>query len=127
MARNRFLWELFNLGFISIFQHVLIFLFASPVIVACVTPFGGELTPVDYAAAGIALTALAVETVADNQQWAFQVRAIDHKPLHTLTRLQCSVHGVGVVSVTRRPRIICAAYPSLSPRLVDMGRLHPRL
>jgi steroid 5-alpha reductase family enzyme len=66
--------QLFNFSFISIFQHVLIFGFSSPVAVAAVTSRGAAdtLNNVDFLAIAVSVGALIGETVADQQQWAFQ-------------------------------------------------------
>jgi len=67
---NRFLFELFNLSFISIFQLGLIFLFTFPVYVA-----GHSETPWNITDTVLTLlfsTALILEFIADNQQWKFQ-------------------------------------------------------
>ncbi len=68
---NEFLWQAFNLGFISAYQNGLFVLFVAPLYqayIAVKVPFGGP----DYAAAGLFATFLVIETVADRQQWEFQ-------------------------------------------------------
>jgi steroid 5-alpha reductase family enzyme len=70
--RGRFRFGLFNLLFISSYQHLLIFLFSSPLLVAAansMTPLG----PLDFVASCLMLTFIAIETVADNQQFRFQM------------------------------------------------------
>lgn len=67
----RWRWTLFNAVFISGYQNLLILLFTLPTIVALQfreTP----LNALDAVAAGAMLLLLAMETVADNQQWRFQ-------------------------------------------------------
>lgn len=69
--QGRVRWTLFNLFFICGYQNMLILLFTLPSIVA----WQGMDTPLhglDYAAAGLMLAFLAIETVADQQQWNFQ-------------------------------------------------------
>lgn len=67
----RWKWTLFNLGFISGYQNVLILLMTLPTVVAlqfAATPLGW----LDYLAAALMLLMLVIETVADQQQWQFQ-------------------------------------------------------
>ena len=69
MSRRRF--ALFNLGFISIYQNLLLLVITLPAWIALQhtgTPFGAG----DLALAALLLACLAGETVADQQQWAFQ-------------------------------------------------------
>ena len=66
-------WTLFNLFFISGYQNALILIFTLPIVVALQfneRPFG----TLDLAAAGLMLFFIAVETVADWQQWNYQRR-----------------------------------------------------
>lgn len=65
-------WRLFNLGFISLYQHGLVWLLTTPAIV-CVRGDAPPLGPVDIMLALAVLAALAVETIADNQQNVFQL------------------------------------------------------
>lgn len=62
------LWQLFNVAFICLYQHFLLLLLALP---AHYAP-AGPLSPRDAGAALAFLSALLLETVADEQQWAFQ-------------------------------------------------------
>lgn len=59
---------LFNLGFICLYQTLLIYLFSSPVLAAGHSP----LALPDALSALAFCALLAIETVADNQQFAFQ-------------------------------------------------------
>jgi steroid 5-alpha reductase family enzyme len=68
---TRFGWALFNLGFISLYQNGLILLFTLPIVVA----WQGADTPLgafDFLIAVIMLGLIAVETIADQQQYDFQ-------------------------------------------------------
>lgn len=70
---KRLPWAAFNLFFISLYQNTLILLFTLPIVVA----WQGQATPLgwlDGLAAGLMLGFLAVETVADQQQWDFHRR-----------------------------------------------------
>jgi steroid 5-alpha reductase family enzyme len=69
--RTRWRWTLFNAVFISGYQNLLILLFTLPTIVALQfrdTP----LNALDAVVAAALLLLLAMETIADNQQWRFQ-------------------------------------------------------
>ena len=67
----RWKWTLFNLFFISGYQNVLILLFTLPVII--VMQFNTQpLGIIDYIAAALMLIFIAMETLADIQQWNFQ-------------------------------------------------------
>jgi steroid 5-alpha reductase family enzyme len=63
-------WELFNITFIAYYQHVLLHLLAIPSFFAAGTR--RPLMWLDAVAATLFLTALVLETLADEQQWAFQ-------------------------------------------------------
>ena len=69
--KPRWKWTLFNLGFISGYQNLLILLFTLPAVVAFEhreVPLG----PGDYLAAGLFAGFLVMETLADWQHWKFQ-------------------------------------------------------
>ncbi|MBK6929422.1 MAG: DUF1295 domain-containing protein [Saprospirales bacterium] len=71
LFRRRLSWAAFNLGFISLYQNALILLFTLPVVVA----WQGQSQPLnalDALAAALMLGFIALETVADQQQWNFQ-------------------------------------------------------
>ncbi len=66
-------WTLFNLGFISAYQNVLILLFTLPVIVALQHP-EAPLGTMDWIAGGLMLFFIVYETLADAQHMRFQNR-----------------------------------------------------
>ncbi len=70
--KKRWAWTLFDLGFISIYQNALVLMTTFPALVAMRSdaPFG----LVDGIAAGLMLGFILWETIADEQQWAFQTR-----------------------------------------------------
>lgn len=70
--KNRWAWAAFNLGFISIYQNALVLMTTFPVLVAMKSdkPFGC----MDIVVAVLMLGFIIWETVADEQQWAFQTR-----------------------------------------------------
>ena len=67
----RWKWTLFNFGFISGYQNVLIMLLTLPMIVA-LQHAGAALGLLDYLAAALMIVMLVTETVADQQQWRYQ-------------------------------------------------------
>ena len=64
-------WRLFNLGFISLYQNLLLLLLVTPAVVAWGAR-GAPLNGLDGLAAALLAGFLLVETIADNQQFAFQ-------------------------------------------------------
>lgn len=64
-------WTLFNFGFISAYQNILILLFTLPTIIA-LQHLDVALGPWDYLVAGIMFFWIVFETIADWQQWTFQ-------------------------------------------------------
>jgi steroid 5-alpha reductase family enzyme len=69
--RGRIRFGLFNLFFISFYQHFLILLFSSPLLIAARFP-SADLTLLDSIAATLMLLFIVTETIADNQQFSFQ-------------------------------------------------------
>jgi steroid 5-alpha reductase family enzyme len=66
-------FQVFNLVFIAVYQHVLLLLIALPALDVAARPAGDNvLTAGDVVLAAAFLAALAAETIADQQQWAFQ-------------------------------------------------------
>jgi steroid 5-alpha reductase family enzyme len=71
----RWKWTLFNLGFISGYQNILILFMTLPTIVSLQfseTPLGW----LDYLAVALMISMLVTETVADQQQWNYQCAKI---------------------------------------------------
>ena len=66
---NRFVWAVFDLLFISIYQNLLVLLTTLPALIS----MGSEKAfgAVDFAAAALMLFFIVFETVADEQQWRF--------------------------------------------------------
>ena len=69
---NKFIWGLFNLFFISAYQNVLIFSFTVPILATLSDQSNPHLNGVDYFLAVLMLLAVAIEFVADQQQYVFQ-------------------------------------------------------
>jgi steroid 5-alpha reductase family enzyme len=69
---NNFIWGLFNLFFISAYQNILIFSFTVPILATLSDQANPALNGVDYLLAALLLLAVAIEFVADQQQYVFQ-------------------------------------------------------
>jgi steroid 5-alpha reductase family enzyme len=69
--KGRFRFGLFNLFFISFYQHFLILLFSSPLLIAAKYQ-NQDITLLDKTAAALMMLLIAIETIADNQQFRFQ-------------------------------------------------------
>lgn len=82
---NPILWQLFNIGFVSIYQNLLLLSLALPAW-AVFLRSQSAWTAVDTAALSMFLMFLLLETVADEQQWRFQCRK------HALTLVQRAQH-----------------------------------
>jgi steroid 5-alpha reductase family enzyme len=67
----RWKWTLFNFGFISGYQNMLIMLMTLPMIVA-LQYADAPLGLLDYLAAALITLMLIIETIADQQQWRYQ-------------------------------------------------------
>ena len=69
--KNKWVWLIFNLFFICIYQNLLIFLFTLPVL-GCLTPDAAPLGWVDYFLAVVLFDLILIEYLADQQQYNFQ-------------------------------------------------------
>lgn len=69
---NKWIWMLFNLFFISGYQHVLIFLFTLPILFVAGSPGADQITSVDIVLGCLILIAVILEYIADQQQYNFQ-------------------------------------------------------
>jgi steroid 5-alpha reductase family enzyme len=69
---NKFIWGLFNLFFISAYQNVLIFSFTVPILATLSDQANPALNTIDYLLATLMILAVAVEFIADQQQYNFQ-------------------------------------------------------
>lgn len=68
----RWQFQVFNLLFITVYQNIIIFLITLPALTAYLNP--SALNAADVVIAVLFLLALAGETIADQQQWAFHRR-----------------------------------------------------
>jgi steroid 5-alpha reductase family enzyme len=71
LMKGRLRFGLFNLFFISFYQHFLILLFSTPLLLAAKNR-DSKLTILDVIAATLMLLFLVIETIADNQLYRFQ-------------------------------------------------------
>lgn len=78
VLKGRVRWTLFNLFFISSYQLTLIWLFTLPM-VAATTAGEVPLGWADYLLAAIILGLIAMETIADQQQWNYQTEKYRRK------------------------------------------------
>jgi steroid 5-alpha reductase family enzyme len=77
---NPLAWTLFNFGFVSIYQNLLLLLIVAPSFVAytmatsenCIITYARDLNILDVIATLTFLACVLIESVADNQQFAFQ-------------------------------------------------------
>ena len=69
--QGRLRFGLFNLFFISLYQHIIIFLFSSPLLIAA-KYHDSRLNLLDIIAVCLMLFFIVIESVADNQQFRFQ-------------------------------------------------------
>ena len=114
ILRNPIAWCLFNLGFISVYQNLLLLLIASPSLVAwsvvrtehCVgSVMTVPLNVIDGFATTLFLLCVLTESIADNQQWAFQTEK--RRRLSNGDDLDgdyaCGFCQSGLFSVVRKP------------------------
>ncbi|MFN8310045.1 MAG: DUF1295 domain-containing protein [Chitinophagales bacterium] len=69
--QSRWKWTLFNLGFISLYQNTLIWLFTLPAVLAFQAE-NQQITWADGLLAAIFIGLVVIETIADQQQWNYQ-------------------------------------------------------
>ena len=102
-------WILFNLVFISVFQNILLLLIVSPsLIAAAASPSSPsfDLFSYDGVAVFFFLLFLSIETIADNQQFAFQTekyRRIARKEPLTGDYHHGFLHQSGLYKFVRKP------------------------
>lgn len=72
ILKNPVVWQLFNVSFISFYQHALLMLIALPAGAAARSKEAFDLRGVDGAAVALWTIAFVIEVVADEQQWRFQ-------------------------------------------------------
>jgi steroid 5-alpha reductase family enzyme len=70
--QNAFVWMLFNLFFICLYQHALIYLFTLPVLTGLSEAAPEGLIWADYLLAILFVGFVVIEYISDQQQWVFQ-------------------------------------------------------
>ncbi len=104
---NRFLFELFNLLFISAFQLILIFLFTYPVYITGLAAVNGtSIRGVHIVLSAVSLMLLVLETIADNQQFAFHERKKNSSDPE-YKRLSLGFNTFGLWRFSRHPNYVC--------------------
>eukprot|EP01068_Selenidium_serpulae_P008271 Selendium_serpulae@DN4941_c0_g1_i2.p1 len=109
MLRNPLAWFLFNLIFICVYQHILIYAFTLPAIVVLEDP-RKPLMNSDVALAMLFLLLLVMETMADNQQFKYQqykrLKKVDRRsedPRLAEANVAKGFIDTGLWSVSRHP------------------------
>ncbi len=69
ILKNKYLWAMFNLFFISIYQNLIVLLICFPSLICMASD--APLSGIDYTAVAFALSFLLLETAADEQQMSF--------------------------------------------------------
>jgi steroid 5-alpha reductase family enzyme len=101
--KNRFVWMLFNLFFISGYQNILIFLFTLPVLTALSTE-NRPLNYIDWILTIIYVGCVVIEYIADQQQFDFQTEK--YRRIRTGEALNEFENGFvsnGLWSIVRHP------------------------
>ena len=104
---NRFVWMIFNRLFISAYQNVLIFLFTLPIL-ASLADNTNPLGIADYALAGVYVTLVIIEFIADQQQYDFQTEK--HRRMKEglpLEQYEKGFVSTGLWSIVRHPNYAC--------------------
>ena len=105
--KGRLRFGMFNLFFISFYQHFLILLFCTPLLMAADNK-NKDLWFLDTIAASLMLIFIVIETIADNQQFRFQTlkqQKINHDSFYT-NSLKTGFICDGLWSHVRHPNFI---------------------
>jgi steroid 5-alpha reductase family enzyme len=106
---NPTLWHLFNLGFISFYQCILLMMLALPTYITSLVP--SQWDSLDTMGTVLFLTFLVGETIADNQQWDFQTRKhelLKKSPLNELPfPYRVGFCSTGLFKYSRHPNYFC--------------------
>ncbi|CAJ1901276.1 unnamed protein product [Cylindrotheca closterium] len=109
ILKNKVAWVAFNLLFISFYQNVLLFLIVAPSLVAHIVATGcGQAVPLngyDYLATALIPLFIAIEAIADNQQYNFQTEKYRRKNAgETLTgEYADGFKSSGFFAIVRKP------------------------
>lgn len=101
---NRFVFELFNLFFISAFQLVLVFMITLPLYF--VGRYDAPLALTDFILFGLHAMFLMLETIADNQQYRYYTER-DSKEFKNSPRHQLGFNTFGLWKHSRHPNYVC--------------------
>jgi len=101
---NRFVFEVFNLFFISAFQLILVFMITLPLYF--VGQYDAPLGNVDYLLFGLHILFLILETVADNQQYKYFAER-ESKEFKNSPRHQLGFNTFGLWKHSRHPNYVC--------------------
>jgi steroid 5-alpha reductase family enzyme len=106
---NPILWHIFNFGFISYYQCVLLMLISVPTYVATLVNVPWSL--LDTVATVLFLVFLLGETIADNQQWNFQTKKHELLKTKKLEQLPAPYNlgfcTTGLFKYSRHPNYFC--------------------
>lgn len=69
---KRWVWMIFNLFFISFYQHTLIFLFTLPILTCVGSELSSQITWTDWILGSLLIACVILEYIADQQQYDFQ-------------------------------------------------------
>ena len=101
---NRYVFEIFNLFFISAFQLILVFMITLPLYF--VGQYDVPLNNKDYLLFGLQILFLVVETIADNQQYKYYTERDSAKFMNSL-RHQLGFNTFGLWKYSRHPNYVC--------------------
>ena len=101
---NRFIFEIFNLFFISAFQLILVFMITLPLYF--VGQYDAPLGNADYLLFGLQILFLVLETIADNQQYKYY-KERDSKEFKDSPRHQLGFNTFGLWKHSRHPNYVC--------------------
>lgn len=101
---NRFVFEVFNLFFISAFQLVLVFMITLPLYF--VGQYDAPLGNVDYLLFGLHALFLILETIADNQQYKYYTEH-NSTEFKDSPRHQLGFNTFGLWKHSRHPNYVC--------------------
>ena len=107
---NPVAWHIFNFGFISLYQNLLLLAIAAPSYVAYTMATSCEsasnqLHVLDYVASGLFLSFLVIESLADNDQYTFQTEKyrLKNENLNLTGEYADGFKQSGLYSIVRKP------------------------
>jgi len=101
---NRFVFEIFNLFFISAFQLILVFMITLPLYF--VGQYDAPLGNADYILFGLHALFLTLETIADNQQYKYYAER-NSTEFRDSPRHQLGFNTFGLWKHSRHPNYVC--------------------